>query len=91
MMVTELGMAGEPAVSLKALNRSCGGSGNSAERCRELLAELYARTQRLLGIHVEALGRLAEALLERETLTGDEVAGILGDLSNGRPEAAKAD
>ena len=90
-MVTELGMAGEPAVSLKALGRACGNAGDSAQRCRELLAELYQRTQRLLGEHVEALGRLAEALLERETLSDEEIAGILGDLSSESQKSTKTD
>ena len=47
-MVTKLGMDGEPAVSLKAVQRCCGGAGDSAGRCREVLQRLYARAQRVL-------------------------------------------
>jgi len=85
-MVTELGMAGEPAVSLKALGRSCSGVNDASERCRRLLDGLFMRTQRLLAMNAGALGRLAEALLERETLNGGEVDEILGALSNEIPE-----
>ena len=90
-MVTELGMAGEPAVSLKALARSCGGVGDASERCRKLLGELYARTERMLADHADVLNGMAEALLERETLDGDEIAAILSDLSNENDEATKID
>jgi len=85
-MVCELGMAGEPAVSLKALGRSCSGVNDASERCRRLLDGLFMRTQRLLAMNAGALGRLAEALLERETLNGGEVDEILGALSNEIPE-----
>ena len=90
-MVTELGMAGEPAVSLKALARSCGSAGDAQERCRQLLTELYARTERLLAVHVEKLDRLAETLLERETLDGCEVMELLGELSNETEKTTKQD
>lgn len=89
-MVTELGMAGEPAVSLKALSQICGGV-NAADACRTLLSELYGRACRLLSANVEALGRLAEALLERETLTGEEATEILGALSNEISKTTKQD
>ena len=90
-MVTELGMAGEPAVSLKALARSCGGVGDASERCRKLLGELYARTEKLLVDHVEALERMAGTLLERETLDEEEISAVLGDLSNENDEVTKVD
>lgn len=90
-MVTEFGMAGEPAVSLKALARSCVSAGDAQERCRQLLAELYVRTEQLLAVHIEKLDRLAETLLERETLDGSEVMGLLDELSNETEETTKQD
>lgn len=89
-MVTELGMGGEPAVSLKAVARSCGTGSDSAQQCRQLLAAMYERSRQLLTEHIEALGRLAEALLDHETLNGEEVEEILGALSNERQNAPEA-
>ena len=90
-MVTELGMAGEPAVSLKALARSCGGVGDAAERCRGLLGALYVRTEKLLADHADALKRLSDALLERETLDEAEIADLLADVSNENSDSTKVD
>lgn len=90
-MVTELGMDGEPAVSLKAVQRCCGGAGDSAGRCREVLQRLYARAQRVLVENADALIRLTDALVEREALAGDEVAEILGALSSETADSTKAD
>lgn len=90
-MVTELGMAGEPAVSLKALSLSCGGGNNAQETCRKMLDELFGRTIRMLGDHAEALGRLAEALLEREVMEGSEVDAILSGMSNESQNETNAD
>ena len=89
-MVMELGMAGEPAVSLKALQRGCGGSGNAAEICRGMLGELYQRTCALLTENVDALMKLTEALINAESLTGEEISEILStpELSNERQESA---
>lgn len=88
-MVTEWGMAGEPAVSLKTLAKSCGGAGNPAEICKELLQRLYERTQGLLRAHAEKLYRLTEVLVEQETLTGEEVDEIIGSLSNDFQDTTK--
>lgn len=90
-MVTELGMAGEPAVSLKTLSGSGICVSDSAVRCREMLAELFARTQRLLEDNAAVLYRLADALMELETLSGDDVDMILGSLSNGLQESTKVE
>ena len=88
-MVNELGMAGEPAVSLKALQRSCGGASGAAEACRKLLSAQYARVTRLLSEHAAALKALAEALMAAESLEGDEAARIIdANLSHERPESA---
>ena len=87
-MAMELGMAGEPAVSLKALNRACGGSG-AQEACKALLNGLYERTCALMLEHAEALTALSEALMEAESLSGSEAAAILNaHLSNERQQTA---
>jgi len=91
-MVTELGMAGEPAVSLKALNRCCGGGGGAAESCRRLLGELYERVLALLSGSRAVLEALSGALLERESLEGADAERLIdASLSNERQEAAQPD
>lgn len=89
VMVNELGMAGEPAVSLKALSRSCGGVTDAAEACRKLLAAQYARVTRLLRAQAEALCALSAALTEAESLEGDAALAIIdAHLSDERQESA---
>lgn len=88
-MVTELGMAGEPAVSLKALGRACGGVSGAAERCKALLDALYERTLDLISTELSALNALAAALIESESLEGEAVEAILdARLSSERRESA---
>lgn len=88
-MVNELGMAGEPAVSLKALQRSCGGVSGAADACRALLAAQYAKVTSLLNAERPALMGLSEALLTSESLEGDEACRIIdARLSSERPESA---
>lgn len=88
-IVSELGMAGEPAVSLKALSRVCGGAGNAAERSRALLNELYERTLALIQAHRAALTALADSLIQAESLDGTAVEALLdGALSNERQDSA---
>jgi len=81
-MVSELGMAGEHAVSLKVLTQRCGGGSDASERARRILAEQFDRTMRLLGRNAEALNRLAVGLLAEDTLDGEEAEELLGELSN---------
>lgn len=76
-MVLELGLAGEPAVSVKALGRCCGNVGDAQERCRGLLDRLFQDTRNLLERHVGALDALAAALLEDEALEGDAACAII--------------
>ena len=90
-MVAELGMAGEPAVSLKALERCCGGTGGAMDRCRALLGAMYLRAQRVLVENADALARLAGALEAREALSGGEVDEILGALSSESADATESD
>lgn len=88
-MVAELGMAGEPAVSLKALNRSIGGVTGAQERCRALLSGLYAQTVKLIKEEREALTALADALMDAETLEGEAAQDILrAHLSSERRKSA---
>lgn len=89
MMVTELGMVGEPAVSLQALGRACGGVSGAVERCRALLGELYGRTVELIKGQRAALDALARALIESESLDGEVAEAILdAQLSSERRESA---
>lgn len=76
-MVTELGMAGAPAVSLKALSQRCGAQQGAAKQCEELLDGLYAQTRSLLQAHIGALMALSETLIKAEALTGEEATAIL--------------
>jgi len=88
-MVLELGLAGEPAVSLRVLGRQCGGTGDAADRCKGLLNDLYGRTYELIKTHIAALDHLAEALLAKEALDGQEAERILdAALSNDRHMSA---
>lgn len=90
-MVSELGMAGEPAVSFKALARTCPASGQIGESARSMLNELFARAQQVLAENAEHLGRLAEALLENETLNEAEIDRILGGMSSESVDSANKD
>ncbi len=47
------------------------------EEVRRIVTECYERAKRLIEENLDALHRLAQALLERESLTGDEVEEIL--------------
>ena len=88
-MVTELGMDGEPAVSLKALGRGCGGVTGAAERCKALLGAQYERVKALISTETDALKALADALMEAESLEGATAEAILdARLSNNRPKSA---
>ena len=44
----DLGMGGEPAVSLRALSRACGGGDDGKALCRQKLGELFERVSALL-------------------------------------------
>lgn len=81
-MVCELGMAGEPAVSLKVLAKTCPGGSSSGEKVRSMLEDLFARAQQVLADNIGVLDRLAQALLDRETLDEAQVDEILGGMSS---------
>ena len=76
-LVMDLGMAGEPAVSLRALSRACGGSDEAKALCRQKLGELFANVSDLLLEHADELLLLTDALVEREAMSGEEVEALL--------------
>ena len=76
-LIMDFGMGDEPAVSLRALTRACGGADDGKQRCREKLGELFDRVSALLLDRSEALMRLTEALLAREAMSGEEVEALL--------------
>ena len=77
-MVLDLGMAGDAATSLRTLHKLCpGNSGGALEDCKRLLGERYQAIADALSKHVTQLMALVEALLARETMTGDDVRAVL--------------
>ena len=75
-MILDLGMGGEPSVSLRALGNSCGGMGNTAELCRQKLAESYERVYTLLGNNASLMMDITEALMKKETLNEEDIEDI---------------
>jgi cell division protease FtsH len=47
------------------------------QEVKRLLSEAYEDTKRTLAAHVDGLHRVAQALLDHETLTGEEVRAVL--------------
>ena len=79
-MVSETGLAGEYGpFSLKALGRESEAltRGKAMVAAVTLMRDVEAETQALLVAHRPALDALTEALLERETLTGEEALRVL--------------
>ena len=62
------------------------GNADSEEE-EELRADMRAETERLVATHWGAIEALAAALLERPTLTGEEVAAIIAAASTATPDA----
>lgn len=77
-MIMELGMGGEPAVSLRALGAACGGVHSAEEACRRKLDEMYQRAAGILENEIEALLKLTGTLLEKETMDEHEIDEALG-------------
>ncbi len=76
-MVMDLGMADEPAIALRALQKGCQCSPQDGfARARALLTEQFQQVSQLLKTHVDDLMKLSEALLEKESLN----AAQLGEL-----------
>ena len=73
-MVLDLGMAGSPAVSLRALNRcASGGAQEAPALIRRLLEDCYQAVRTLLKDHAGLVRALAARLLEAEALSGPDV------------------
>ncbi len=72
---------GPPAVMHPALGAPRGYSEHTQrlvdEEVAALLTRAEARARELLATHQEALGRLTAALLEQETISGDQVRAIV--------------
>lgn len=81
-MVMELGMGGEPSVSLKTLYAHCGSSGTGAEISKKILEEQYKRAFDILSSNAEALVRITSALVDEESISGDRVSELISDMSN---------
>jgi cell division protease FtsH len=77
VMVTELGMGDDPAVSLRAVSAAAGCGMNAEQAVRGLLDQMYARAEAILTENAGALVQLVQVLLERETLDEDEINDIL--------------
>ncbi|MBO4885009.1 MAG: AAA family ATPase [Clostridia bacterium] len=72
-MVLDLGFAGSPAVSLRALSKCTGsGSQDAAALVKRLLDDCYQAVRALLGGHIGLLEALTGRLLEAESLSGRE-------------------
>ena len=48
---------------------------------KRIVDECYGRAGKLIRENIDALRKIAETLLQRETLTGEEIESILGELS----------
>ena len=76
-LVMDLGMAGEPAVSLRALSRACGGGDDGKALCRQKLGELFEHVSALLLERADDLLRLTEVLVTQEAMSGEDVEAVL--------------
>jgi len=105
LMVTEWGMSeavgpvhyaprDEPALFASDAGRAKSYSETMAQRIdeevRRILEECYQRTQKLIRKHRLELERIAQALLVKETLTGDEVEIVAEGGQVGLPAAKEA-
>jgi cell division protease FtsH len=78
------------------LNPALAGSPSHSERTQwlvdrevtALLTKAEARAQELLTAHQQALSQLTTALLEQETITGEQVRAIVAAASPGPPGKA---
>lgn len=77
LMITELGMGEDPAVSLKAVSASCASPMKADEDVRNLLDSMYKKAQAVLEENSDLLMSLTEELVTRETLNEEEICAIL--------------
>jgi cell division protease FtsH len=89
-MVYRLGMGDESGLLIYDPEAPLGESTRARmdDEVRVMLDRLHARTREILRTHAIALDALAEALLERETLEGDEAIRLLA--AHGVPVGVKA-
>ena len=78
-MIMDLGMAGEPAVSLRAIGGVCGGVQSMEKECRRLLADMYDRINELLSDNINILMNVTQELLSKETLDEDEINAVFNE------------
>jgi cell division protease FtsH len=90
-MIYRLGMGDESGLLIYDPDAPLGEATRARmdDEVRVLLDRLYSRTREILRTYAAALDALAEALLERETLEGDEAVRLLA--AHGVPVAVKAD
>lgn len=55
---------------------------------RQIMDDCYTETEQLLNSHLLELNRLAETLLEKETLKGEEVDEIMGEMRHAESPSA---
>ncbi len=88
-MIYQLGMGATTGLLIhdgQPGSLSAAAHGDMDREVRQLLEHLYAYTRELLQRNLPALHALAQALLERETLDGDEAIRLLEAHGLSRPE-----
>ena len=81
MMIMDLGMADEAAVSLRMLQKNCQSSNQDGfAKSRELLTEQYRCASELLRENINDLMKLTETLLVKETMNESEIRELLPHL-----------
>ena len=77
-MVMDLGMEAEPCLSLRQLQKALGGqSAQAMDLARELLKRAYQQVTDLLQQNLDPLMAVTQALLDRETLTGEQLDALV--------------
>ena len=75
----------------KTVNHSEATAQSIDAEVKRLLAEAYEDTRRTLSAHIDGLHRIAQALLEHETLSADEMRLVLQGGDIGASKAAARD
>lgn len=89
-MVLDLGMADEPAVSLRPLQKLFGGGSDGLAMSRDILARQLQAVTELLTRHTDELMRLTEALLEEESINQRRLMELLPHMHLNPPAGATA-
>lgn len=77
LMITELGMGDDPAVSLKAVSISCASSMKADADVQNVLDRMFIKAREVLEQNAHLLMTLTEELITRETLNEEEIRAIL--------------